>query len=147
MFLLVMTAGLASRWVPGRLGAASTAAPPTAAAAVPPANDAGRQLPQTSGSLEFSGFRINRDAAGTANVHFVVLNHSASEVHGAAVQVVLRLATAKPFEPPLATFSMKLPTFGDQESKETSARVDIPTDGPIPDQTGLRADVKVTYQQ
>ena len=141
--LLLLTA-----WWAANRGASGTDHPtplPAVEAALPVTGT--RQQATNSGSLEFSGFRVVRDQAGVATVHFVVVNHSKLEAHNASVEVVLRSSTAKPYDQPLANFHLKLPLFAAQESKEASTRVDIAPDTILPEWTDLRADVKVTQQQ
>ena len=74
--------------------------------------------------IELSGFRIG-EKAGKLEVRFAVTNHSDADIGNVVMNVSLRPTTAKPTDPPLATFTAKVDGLGPEELKEVSA--DIPT--------------------
>ena len=127
-------------------GTTSTqAAPPPASAPVKtpeplaPANGAG----VSKRLVELTGFRIRPDRSGKTSVQYVVINHSDVEMHGLTAHIVLRSATAKPFQAPVANFSVRLPTMAALESKDLTILVETPIDRGVPNWTELRAEVRI----
>ena len=97
-------------------------------------------------TVELTGFRVHRDKTGKTNVQFVVINHSEADLKGLTAHVVLRATSAKPSQPPIAIFSMRLPNIASLDSKDLSMLVESPVDHGMPDWTELRADVRVEHQ-
>jgi hypothetical protein len=108
----------------------------------------GQRVPASSNPvakyLELSGFRIIEKKPGNLTVQFAVTNHSDADIGNIAMTVKLRATTAKPEDPPLATFSAKIDALGPQELKEVTA--EIPTTlraYELPDWQFLTADFQI----
>ena len=113
---------------------------PDAAAAAP--------APHVSHSLadmiEVTGFRILVDYNKKSEIHYLVVNHSPSELGDMTVYVTLHAAAAKPGQPPLCRFSFRAPTLKPFEVKEMSASIEkLAHSVNLPDWQDLRAEVQV----
>ncbi len=75
--------------------------------------------------LELVGFRIIEKSPGHLEVRFGVVNHSEADIGEVKMDVNVRTTTAKPDDPPLITFSTKVPSLGPSEMKPVV--VDVPT--------------------
>lgn len=113
---------------------------------------AGTSTAQTSQSsnpyakyLELVGFRIIEKSPGHLEVRFGVVNHSEADLGEVKMDVNVRTTTAKPDDPPLITFSTKLPSLGPSDLKLVT--VDVPTKlrvYELPDWQFLRPDFQLT---
>ena len=121
---------------------APTLAPPTQQSQSTPASAGGAEG-NSKRLVELTGFRIRQDRAGKTIVQYVVINHSDGEAHGLTAHIVLRASTAKPFQAPVANFSVRLPSMAALESKDLTTMVDSPTDRAMPDWTELKAEVRI----
>ena len=93
--------------------------------------------------VELTGFRVRVDRSGKTSVQYVVINHSEGDMRGLTAHVVLRSATAKPFQAPVANFTVRLPAMAAMESKDLTTLVETPVDRGVPDWTDLRADIRI----
>ena len=121
---------------------APSAQPPTnpvPALATPAANTAG----VSKRLVELTGFRVHPDKSGKTSVQYVVINHGDTEMHGLTAYIVLRSSTAKPFQAPLANFTVRLPAMAALESKDLTTLVESPIDRGVPDWTELKAEVRI----
>jgi hypothetical protein len=110
----------------GMLGMAGCSSPGTQAK---PASTAPAQTSHSSNPfakyLELVGFRIIEKSPGHLEVRFGVVNHSEADIGEVKMDVNVRTTTAKPDDPPLITFSTKIPSLGPSEMKPVV--VDVPT--------------------
>jgi hypothetical protein len=91
--------------------------------------------------IELVGFRVNEKSPGHLQVQFGVVNHSEADLGQVKLDVSLGTTAAKPGDPPLVTFSAKVPSLGPAELKPLT--VDVPTKLRIyelPDWQFLKAD-------
>jgi hypothetical protein len=98
--------------------------------------------------LELAGFRLDEKGAGNLQIRFVVINHSEADLGDISLQVNVRATTAKPGEPPLFSFPVKVEGLGPGDVKDVSATV--PTKlrvYELPDWQFLQSDFKVTSPQ
>ena len=94
--------------------------------------------------IEVSAFRISETKPGKLSIRFAVINHSDADIGNVEMTVNLRATTAKPTDPPVATFSARVEGLGPQELKEVSA--EIPTAlraYELPDWQFLTADFQI----
>jgi hypothetical protein len=73
--------------------------------------------------VELVGFRLSEAGGGKLKVKFAVVNHSEADIGDLGVRVRLTTASAKPDDPPIATFDVKVPTLGPEEIQDVSATV------------------------
>jgi hypothetical protein len=73
--------------------------------------------------LELVGFRMKEKGAGKLEVTFGVVNHSEADLGDLSLHVDLRTINAKPGDPPVCSFTTKIPSVGPDELKEVSAIV------------------------
>jgi hypothetical protein len=73
--------------------------------------------------IELVGFRVKEKGPGNLDVSFGVVNHSEADLGDLTLEVNLRTTTAKPDEPPVCTFTVKVPSLGPEEMKPLSAVV------------------------
>ncbi len=71
--------------------------------------------------VELSGFRISEAGGGKIRVKFVVINHSEADIGDLGVKVRLTTSSAKPDDPPIAEFDVKVPSVGPEEIQDVSA--------------------------
>jgi hypothetical protein len=71
--------------------------------------------------IEFAGFRMREASAGKLNVKFVAINHSEADLGDLVVKVRLLTTVAKPEDPPISEFDVKIPSLGPQEIREIDA--------------------------
>ncbi|MGH9645897.1 MAG: hypothetical protein ACRD4E_03690 [Bryobacteraceae bacterium] len=98
--------------------------------------------------VEIAGFRLSEKSPGHLQIRFAVINHSEADIGDIAMNVILRTTTAKPSDPPLFTFPVKVDGLGPGSLKEVTA--DLPTKLRIyelPDWQFLRADFQITSPQ
>jgi hypothetical protein len=108
----------------GVLGLAGCSSPGTQAK---PAPTGAAQTSQSSNPfakyLELVGFRIIEKSPGHLEVRFGVVNHSEADIGDVKMDVNVRTTTAKSDDPPLITFSVKVPSLGPSEMKPVVADV------------------------
>jgi hypothetical protein len=114
-----------------------------------PAAAGGAQTSQSSNPfakyLELVGFRIIEKSPGHLEVRFAVVNHSEADLGELKMDVNVRTTTAKSDDPPLITFSIKVPSVGPSELKPVV--VDVPTKlrvYELPDWQFLKPDFQLT---
>ena len=98
--------------------------------------------------IELVGFRINEKSPGHLEVQFGVVNHSEADIGDITMTVNVRTTTAKPDDPPVITFSAKVPSLGPEELKPMS--VEVPTKlrvYELPDWQFLKSDFQITEPQ
>jgi hypothetical protein len=71
--------------------------------------------------VELVGFRLSEAGGGKLKVKFVVVNHSEADIGDLGVRVRLTTNSAKPDDPPIATFDVKVPNLGPEEIQDVSA--------------------------
>lgn len=95
--------------------------------------------------IEVAGFRMSESAPNKLKIDFAVINHSDADISDLGLDVSLQPSSAKPDEPPFATFSVKIPSLAPQELKTVTASA--PTKLRIyelPDWQFVRASFKIT---
>ena len=95
--------------------------------------------------IELVGIRVTEKSPGKLHVQFAVVNHSDADIGDVTMTVNLRPTTAKPGDPPMVTFSTKVPSLGPEELKEVS--VEVPTKlraYELPDWQFLKSDFQIT---
>lgn len=147
MFHRILTAGLCAALAacstapkqedkkPGALTAGGSAA---GSAGAPSKNPAAKYI-------ELVGFRVNEKGPGKLEVQFGVVNHSEADLGELTMDVHLRTITAKPEEPALCSFSVKVGAIGPEDLKSVTATV--PTKlrvYELPDWQYLKADFQIT---
>jgi hypothetical protein len=122
------------------------AAPPPAPPAVERAREAmadNRAHPYAK-FVEVTGLRIQEEKS-KAKLQFAVVNHSAAEMTGLELKVLLRATSAKPEDPPIAAFIAKVGNLGAFAVKELEAPLDTKLRAyELPDWTFLRAEFEIT---
>ena len=94
--------------------------------------------------IEVSGFRITEKKPGTLSIRFAAINHSDGDIGNIEMTVNLRATTAKPTDPPVASFSARVEGLGPQELKEVSAEVPTTLRAyELPDWQFLTADFQI----
>lgn len=68
--------------------------------------------------IEVVGFRTSETKPGSIDVRFGVVNHSDADVGDLGLRITLRSSVAKPSDPPLCTFDVKVPSIGPNELKD-----------------------------
>lgn len=119
--------------------------PSTKSTAQPPAQRVAPSSNPVAKYLEVTGFRISEKGPGKLQVRFAVINHSDADIGNIAMTVNLRPSTAKPDEPPFATFNARIDGLGPEDLKE--ATVDVPTKlrvYELPDWQYIRSDFQIT---
>jgi len=94
--------------------------------------------------IELVGFRITEKNQGKLQVEFGVVNHSEADIGDITMLVNLRANTGKPGEPPLVSFTAKVPSLGPEDLKQ--ATVEVPTKMrayELPDWQFLKADFQI----
>lgn len=71
--------------------------------------------------VELVGFRLSEGGGGKLKVKFVVVNHSEADIGDLGLKVILTTSSAKPDDPPIAQFDVKVPSLGPEEIKDVSA--------------------------
>ena len=95
--------------------------------------------------LELVGFRIKEKGPGKLEITFGVVNHSAADLGDLVLTVNLRTTVAKPGEPPVLSFIVKVPSLGPNEMKEVTASVPAKLRAyDLPDWQFLKADFQIT---
>lgn len=94
--------------------------------------------------IELVGIRASEKSPGHMQVQFGVVNHSEADIGDVKLDVSLGTTAAKAGDPPLITFSAKVPALGPNEMKAVT--VDIPTKlrvYELPDWQFLKADFQI----
>lgn len=95
--------------------------------------------------IELSGIRVEEAGKGKLKVTMAVTNHSTADISDLGLKVKLTTTAAKPEDPAIAEFDLKVPSLGPNEMKDVSATV--PTQLRIyelPDWQFLRAQYEIT---
>lgn len=71
--------------------------------------------------VELVGFRLSEAGGGKLKVKFAVVNHSEADIGDLGVRVRLTTSSAKPDDPPIAVFDVKVPSLGPEEIQDVSA--------------------------
>jgi hypothetical protein len=123
----------------------------------PAATKEAKQIPLESGPatttskhplakyVEFSGFRLSEAGPGMLRVKLIAVNHSEADFSELTVKISLTTSVAKPGDPPVLQFDVKVPPLGPQEIKDIT--VTIPSKVrmyEIPDWQFLRAQFDIT---
>jgi hypothetical protein len=98
--------------------------------------------------VELVGFRLSEAGGGKLKVKFVVVNHSEADIGDLGVRVRLTTSSAKPGDPPIGEFDVKVPSLGPEEIQDVTAAV--PTKLRIyelPDWQFLKAEFEITSPQ
>ena len=94
--------------------------------------------------VEVTGFRIVVDYNRKSEIHYLLVNHSATELNDLTVLVTLSTRTAKPGQPPLARFSFRANGIAPFESKEMVSPIEKPARTvALPEWQDLRAEVQI----
>jgi hypothetical protein len=97
--------------------------------------------------IEIAGFRTVEDARKPA-LRFLVVNHSSAELPPLTLEVTLRVAGAKPEDPPVSTINVKVPGIDPYDSKEITGQMKSKLRAyEFPDWQFLRADFSVVAPQ
>ncbi len=113
--------------------------------AVPVSQVEGNSKNPAAKYLELVGFRTREKGPGKLEVTFGVVNHSEADLGDLAMDVDLRTVTGKPDDPPVCSFSVKVPSLGPEEMKEVTA--EVPTKlrvYELPDWQFLRPQFRIT---
>jgi hypothetical protein len=95
--------------------------------------------------LELGGFRLSEMGSGKLVVKFVVINHSDADIGDLALKVKLTTTAAKPEDPPITQFEVKVPSLGPQEIKDVSATASTKLRiYEMPDWQFIRAEAEIT---
>ncbi len=98
--------------------------------------------------IELVGFRVNEKSPGHLQVQFGVVNHSEADIGDLKMEVSLSTTAAKPGDPPLLTFSTKVPALGPSELKQVTAEVPSKLRVyELPDWQFIKADFQITEPQ
>ena len=95
--------------------------------------------------IELVGIRVTEKTPGKLHIQFGVVNHSEADIGDIVMDVNLRPTVAKPGEPPLVSFSTKIPALGPEDLKEVS--LEVPTKlraYELPDWQFLKSDFQIT---
>jgi hypothetical protein len=94
--------------------------------------------------IEVTGIRFVMDLNKKSEIHYLVVNHSGSELSDMTVFVTVRAANAKAGQPPLCRFSFRSAGLGPFESKEMTSSIEkLPHPVTLPDWHDLRAEVQI----
>jgi len=134
---------IACLWVVGCSSNSKEVKPASAkSAAAPPQSKDNNQYGKY---IELVGFRVLEKSPGHLDVHFAVVNHSEADLGEVKMDVSLQTSNAKPDDPPLVTFPVKIAALGAAELKDIT--VDVPTKlrvYELPDWQFLRAQFQLT---
>jgi hypothetical protein len=94
--------------------------------------------------VEVTGIRIIVDYNKRSEIHYLLVNHSATELNDVSVQVTLINRSAKPGQPPVAKFIARINGLGPFESKEMVSPIEKPSRAvALPEWQDLRAEAQV----
>lgn len=134
--LIPITAlGVVNYWIlpAQRASAASdtvSTAPPTVAGEVPAAASWRKQL-------QITGIRMQ-----DSKVRFVLINHAKSDAPAMSLLVHLRSVNAKPSDPAIGTFQIRLSPLAPAEARDLSSSVELSPSAKNVDWTDIRADIQ-----
>jgi hypothetical protein len=116
---------------------------------VPAPVDTAANPPEASHALseyiEVTGFRFVMDLNKKSEIHYLVVNHSASELSDMTVYVTVKTANAKPGQPPVCRFSFRSPGLAPFESREMVSSIEkLSRPITLPDWHDLKADVQIS---
>jgi hypothetical protein len=98
--------------------------------------------------VELVGFRLSEAGGGKLKVKFAVVNHSEADIGDLGVRVRLTTNSAKPDDPPIATFDVKVPSLGPEEIQDVSATAPSKLRVyELPDWQFLKAEFEITSPQ
>jgi hypothetical protein len=123
--------------------AAASAAGPKQAVPAPAPTSIVRDEPAAK-FLEVAGLRVVTAWNRKQQLHYVVVNHSSSDLPRMAIRIAVRRWETETSAAPLFTVNASIPSLGAYQSKEV--RTDLDSDGntsAIPDWQSLRAEVQV----
>jgi hypothetical protein len=90
--------------------------------------------------VEVTGFRIVVDFNRKSEIHYLLVNHSPTELDDVTISVTLRAASAKPGQPALCRFNFRAAGLGPFESKEMVSPIEKPSRSvTLPEWQDLRA--------
>lgn len=95
--------------------------------------------------IEVDGFRIEESGVGKLKITFGVINHSQADIGDLGLKIRVTTSAAKPDDPPVAEFDVKIESLGPLENKDVS--VTVPTKMRVyelPDWQFLRAQFEIT---
>ena len=97
-------------------------------------------------SVEISGLRLATTWTGKQQVRFLIVNHSAQDLSGVTLQVVVRSSDAGPSNAPILVIHAPLHSLGPYQSQEIKTALDseIPASA-LSDWQSLRTDVQVLH--
>ncbi len=94
--------------------------------------------------LELTGIRVAETRDRKLQVRMIVINHSGAELPDLNLAVALKSTGAKPGDPPITQFKVKLPMIGAYESRELKADATTKLRAyEFPDWQFLRADFEI----
>lgn len=95
--------------------------------------------------IEVAGFRITEASPGKLRIRFAVINHSDGDISDLGLKITLKPVTAKPGDPPVCTFEVKVPDLGPEELKEVTGSADTKLRVyELPDWQYLKSDFEIT---
>ena len=98
--------------------------------------------------VELVGFRLSEAGGGKLKVKFAVVNHSEADIGDLGVRVRLTTSSAKPDDPPIATFDVKVPPLGPLEIQDVTATAPSNKRAyELPDWQFLKAEFEITSPQ
>jgi hypothetical protein len=98
--------------------------------------------------VELVGFRLAEAGGGKLRVKFAVVNHSEADIGDLGVKVRLTTSSAKPDDPPIAEFQVKVPALGPEEIQDVMATAPSKLRVyELPDWQFLKAEFEITSPQ
>ena len=95
--------------------------------------------------IGLAGFHLAESKPRQLEVKFVAVNHSEADLGEMDVNVRLRTTAAKPEDPPVAQFQVKVPALGSLEIHDVSAKVNTKLRiYELPDWQFMRAEFDIT---
>jgi len=126
-----------------RDGSAASAPAQTTAQAIPASAGSAAREDASARFLEVAGLRVVTAWNHRQQLHYVVVNHSGSDLPGMAVRIAVRRFEAASSASPLFTVDAALPALGPYQSKEVRTNLDSDTTASaVQDWQSLRAEVE-----
>ncbi len=95
--------------------------------------------------VEVTGFRFIMDLNKKSEVHYLVVNHSPSELTDMMIFVTVKAASARPGQAPLCRFAFRSPGLGPFESREMVSLIEkLSRPVALPDWHDLKAEVQIS---